>query len=60
MLRLSLHFLLLSEKIRRLVPLALLRHFCSVCVCVSVAIPLVRFYTRSVYSYMANSDRKER
>jgi len=43
-----------------LVSLALLRHFCGVCVSMSLALPLARFYTRSLYFDMSLAEGKER
>ena len=50
--------LLLAQRNRRLVPLALLRHFCGVCVSLTLALPLDRFYTRSLYFAMSLAERR--
>ena len=42
------------------VPLPLLRHFCGVCVSLTLALPLAPFYTRSVYFDVASAEREER
>lgn len=52
--------LLVAQKNRRLVPLPLLRQFCGVCASLTLALPLARFYTLSVYFDMASAERKER
>lgn len=54
MRRMSRHLLLLCDNNRRLVPVALLRRLCRECVSLSLALPLARFYTRSLYVEMAN------
>lgn len=41
--------LLLAQRNRRLVSLELLRNFCGVFISLSLAVPLARFHTRSVY-----------
>lgn len=50
--------MLLAQKNRRLVSLELLRHFCGVCVSLTLALPLARFYTRSIYFDMSLAERK--
>lgn len=57
---LSKKILLLAQRNRRLVSLDLLRHFCGVCVSLTLALPLARFYTRSLYFDMALAEREER
>lgn len=54
----SRHVLILTEKNRRFVPLALLLHFYGVCVYLSLAIPLARFYTHYMFFVMANAERE--
>lgn len=48
--------LLLAQRNARLVPLELLRHFCGVCVSLTLAVP--RFYTRSLYFDMSLSEKR--
>lgn len=50
--------LVLAQRNRRLVSLDLLRHFCGVCVSLSLALPLARFYTRSIYFDMSLAEKK--
>lgn len=50
--------LLLAQRNRRLVPPALIRHFCGVCVSLTLALPLARFYTRSLYFDMSAAERR--
>ena len=52
--------LLLAQRNRRIVSPELLRHFCGVCVSLSLAVPLARFYTRFIYFDMSLAERKER
>lgn len=52
--------LLSAQRNARLVPLELLRHFCGVCVSLSLAVPLARFYTRSLYFDMTLVEKQER
>jgi hypothetical protein len=49
--------LLSAQRNRRLVSLAKLRHFCGVAVSLSLALPLARFYTRSLYWDMSLRER---
>lgn len=58
--RLEERFLFHAWKNHRLVPMELLRHFCGVGVSLSLALPMARFYTWSVFFHMATTERKER
>ena len=58
--RLSKKVLLLAQRNRRLVARQLLEHFCGVCVSLSLALPLARFFTRSIYFDLAGAVREER
>jgi hypothetical protein len=54
--------LLSSQRNRRLVAVGKLRHFCGVAVPLTLALPMARFYTRSLYWDMslAGLDAEER
>lgn len=56
---LSIRFLLIAQKNRRLVSLALLYHFCGVCVTLTLWFPISRFYARSIYLYMSLQEKRE-
>lgn len=58
--QLSKQILLLAQRNRRLINRDLLEHFCGVCVALSLALPLARFYTRSLYFDMAGARMEER
>lgn len=58
MLRLSKEFLILVQRNWRLVSLEKLRHFCRVAVSLTLAVPLERFYTRSLYFDMSRTERE--
>ena len=47
--------LLLAQRNMSLVSLRLLRHFCRVCVSLTISLPLLRFHTRSMYFDMSIS-----
>lgn len=47
--------MVIAQRNRRLVPLQLMRHFCGVCVSLSLGFPMSRFYTHSLYFYMSLS-----
>jgi hypothetical protein len=49
MLRMAQEILLSSERNRRLVAVRKSRHFCSVTVSLTLALPMDRFYTRGLY-----------
>lgn len=51
--------LLLVQRNWRLVSLEKLRHFCGVPVSLTLAVPLARFYTRSIYFDMSRAERYE-
>lgn len=55
----SRNLLLLCETNRRLVLLALLYHFSGVCPSLSIALPLLFFYMRSLYFDLANAEKEE-
>lgn len=57
--RLAKKVICVAERNKRLVPLSILRAFCGVCVSLSLALPLARFYTRSLYSDMRAVEREE-
>lgn len=50
--------LAVAQKNKRLVPMALLRHFCSVCVSLTLGLPMARFYTRSIYFDMSLASKR--
>lgn len=56
--RLASKLILMAQRNRRLVPLELVRHFCGVCVSLTLALPLARFYTRSLYFDMSLADKE--
>lgn len=58
--RLSKKILLLAQNNQRLVPASLLRSFCGVCVSVSLALPLERFYTGSLFSDLSRASDRAR
>lgn len=58
--RLSKKVLLLAQRNRRLVNRDLLEHFCGVCVALTLALRLARFYTRSIYFDLAGAGLEER
>lgn len=53
--QLSKKILLLAQRNRRLINRYLLEHFCSVCVTLSLALPVARLYRRSLYFDMAGA-----
>ena len=55
--RLARRMAALARRNRRLVPMGVVRSFCGVCVSLSLALPLARFYTRSLYWDMAERER---
>ena len=55
--RLARRLTTLAHRNRRLVPVAVVRSFCGVCVSLSLALPLARFYSRSLYFDLAARDR---
>lgn len=48
----------IAARNQRLVPLDMLRSFCGLCVSLTLAMPLARFYTRSLYFDMARAERE--
>lgn len=50
------HVVTMAHRIRRLVPLSLLRHFCGVSLSLTLLIPLDLFYTRSLYCNTAQAE----
>ena len=52
--------LLRAQRNRRVVSLDMLRRFCGVCVSLTLAVPLARFYTRSIYFDMSRLENEER
>lgn len=50
--------ILRAQRNRRLVPAELLRHFCGVCVSLTLAVPLARFYTRNLYFDITGAERE--
>lgn len=49
-----------ARRNRRIVDMSLLRHFCGVAISCSLAMPLSRFYTRSLYDSMKTKSWKGR
>ena len=49
MRKMAQEILLCAQRNRRLVPVGKLRHFCGVAVSLTLALPMARFYTRSLY-----------
>lgn len=51
--------LLTGQRNKRFVPFGLVQQFCGVCASLTLAIPLVKFYTKRLYLYMSLEDMKE-
>ena len=49
-----------ARRNRRIVDVSLLRHFCGVAISCSLAMPLSRFYTRSLYDSLKIATRRDR
>lgn len=52
-------FLLLVQQNRHLVPVNQIRRLCSVCISLTLALPLARFYTRSLFFDIAGPRLRE-
>lgn len=52
--------LLRAQRNRRVVSEHYLRKFCGVCVALTLAVPLARFYTRSIFFDISRADKEER